>query len=89
MELKTAFKLLVPTKCGGSTSDTKVNISSTGIRRLSMSMKERILKDKILSYGESIMVSTKNGRLFILRTSKHIRLRDTMSYGDSISTDHS
>jgi hypothetical protein len=52
-------------------------------------MKERILKDKTLSCRESIKVSTRNGRLFILKTSNHYRIRDTMRNGDSISTDHS
>ena len=54
-----------------------------------MSMKERMLKETLLSRGTSIAVSTRNGRSSILHHSKHQRLQDIMINGDSISTDHS
>jgi hypothetical protein len=89
VEPKLVSELQESTPNGGRSSSTKDNISSTGKERLSMSMKQRILKETLLSRGISIMDSTRNGRSSILLHSKHQSLQDTMINGDSISTDHS
>jgi hypothetical protein len=58
---------------GGKSSSTKENTSSiSSTRRQLMSIKTRILKDKRLSSGRSIMAGTRDGELSILmeRTSR-------------------
>jgi hypothetical protein len=76
------------TQDGGRSGGEEVNTSSISeTRRLLMSTKTRILKDKRSLSGESTMAGTRDGELFILIQSNTRRkeLQDGMENMDSIS----
>jgi hypothetical protein len=83
-------KLLSPelTQDGGRSSLMKDNTSSISETiRLSMSIKIRIMKVKRLSFGEDIMVLTKDGELSILINPLRNQQVDLTKNSVSISTD--
>jgi hypothetical protein len=78
------FQELTPT--GGRSSGEEENTSSISTtRRLLMSIKERMLKDKRLSSGRDIMEPTRDGELSILTNQRKKDLKDSTESMDSIS----
>jgi hypothetical protein len=85
-------KLMSPelTQDGGKSSLMKDNTSSISETiRHSMTIKIRMLKVKRLSFGEDIMVLTKDGELSILINPLRNQQVDLTRNSDSISTDYS
>jgi hypothetical protein len=79
-----------PTLAGGRSSGEEENTSSISrTRRHLMSIKERMLKDKRLSSGRSIMDSTRDGELSMLTNQPRRDPRDMTRTSDSTSTDYS
>jgi hypothetical protein len=79
-----------PTPIGGRSSGEEVKTSLTSTtRRLLMSTKTRILKDKRLLYGRDIMVGTKDGESSILTKQPRKEHQDSIKSMDCTSTDHS
>jgi hypothetical protein len=75
---------LTPT--GGRSSGEEVNISSISrTKRLLMSIKTRMLKDKRLLSGRNIMDSTRDGELFTLTNQPRKEHQDGIENMDSIS----
>jgi hypothetical protein len=78
------------TQDGGRSSNMKDNTSSISTtRRQSMSIKERMLKDKRLLSGRDTMDSTKDGELSILTRRVRAQPRVTTENSDSTLEDHS
>jgi hypothetical protein len=84
------FKLVPPTQDGIRSSCTKDNISSIfKTRRQLMSIKIRILKDKMLSSGEDTTVPTRDGELPIKTNTRKKPVKDLTKSMDSISIEPS
>jgi hypothetical protein len=78
------------TQDGGRSSNMKDNTSSTSkTRRQSMSIKERMLKDKRLLSGRDTTEPIRDGESSILIKLLRNQQMDTAKNGASISTDYS
>jgi hypothetical protein len=79
---------LTPTGGGSSGEEVKTLLTST-TRRLLMSIKRRILKDKRLLFTEDTMAGIRDGELSILTNQPRRELLVWTMNMDSISIDHS